>query len=90
MGAYSSFMIYPFVCMEYYYLKFIRNSALVTNPAWIETCLSFGLLSDTNPPILGLEDDAADYTTYENFLQDSCTESPGTVCSYWNALEARG
>ena len=69
MGAYSSFMIYPFVCMEYYYLKFIRNSALVTNPAWIETCLSFGLLSDTNPPILGLEDDAADYTTYENFCK---------------------
>lgn len=67
--SYKNLIVYPLVCMEYYFLLFIRDSSLVTNRAWIDTCLSFGLMSETNPPILESEDEVGGYTTYENFCK---------------------
>lgn len=66
---YTNLMVYPLLCMEYYFLKFIQDSHLVTMRQWVDICLSFGLMSETSPPILESEDEVTDYTTYENFCK---------------------
>ena len=66
---YTNLMVYPFLCMEYYFLQFIKDSHLVTMRQWVDVCLSFGLISETNPPILESEKEVKNYTTYENFCK---------------------
>lgn len=67
--TYKRLVIYPLVCMEYYFLSAIRDSGLVTSKTWVDTCLSFGLASDTYPPIIDTDAEERGYTTYENFCK---------------------
>ena len=66
---YQNMRVFPIVCREYYLLKHIQSTACVINRNWLDTCLSFGLQSQTTPNILAEEERPNKYTTFEGFCK---------------------
>jgi len=66
--TYTSLVIIPIICMEYYLLLSVRKSHLVTVSNWVDTCLQFGYAGDTSPNILVGEDPQKNLT-FEKFCK---------------------
>lgn len=64
---YPNLRVFPIMCKEYYLLKALRGTCCVRNSNWVDTCLDFGVPSDTSPSILETDDERRYCTTMERF-----------------------
>lgn len=66
---YPNIRVFPIICREYYFLKHVKKTNCVINRNWLDTCLSFGLQTQTTPCILDTEEKPRKYATFEGFCK---------------------